>query len=578
MACKVLDTIIPGSANKFPVVDVVNVSIKEQYLDAYLDNLNGTITALSTTVENLTKRIAALENGTVATLDKTTINSLISQADGLEEDEYTISSWESLDVAYKAAENARDNATTQGELDEAASALEQAINNLIKRITFTISGASYTADPDMTWFAWANNEGYNTSQNPEITCSSDTANVYYGELRILSGTSYVLGNQKISSNGSYTIETQSTEVDKTALEAAIREAEQTIEGEEETDYTSDSWTNLENALGAAQTVYYKTSSTQVEVDNATQTLTNATNALVYIATLADEISEVNKLNETDYSKPSWAELKEAKTTAETVYADSTATQTRVNEAITNLQTARNNLLDISDLEAAIDRAQGYNEADYTSDSWEVLETALVNAQSVLNSANANIEGETQTSVNDAAANLNNACASLVPDNSQEEPTPTGIVDTIIANEMPMYQVDESGELAEVSYKLLNFDTTTAAVAATESGFYQIKDTAGNVIESGYQHASNPNDSMYYVIVLPKEMDFSTNVSVQSWDALQNEWSSDRVVMSNDLAMIERAFTDAGLTLPEYDTEKYTLWLDASLDTCSGIDYRFIINE
>jgi hypothetical protein len=47
-------------------------------------------------------------------------------------------------------------------------------------------------------------------------------------------------------------------------------------------------------------------------------------------------------------------------------------------------------------------------------------------------------------------------------------------------------------------------------------------------------------------------------------------------MTNDINVISEAFSDAEIPMPTYDVTSYTLWLDESLDTCTGIDYRFII--
>lgn len=165
-----------------------------------------------------------------------------------------------------------------------------------------------------------------------------------------------------------------------------------------------------------------------------------------------------------------------------------------------------------------------------------------------------------------------------PDEPEIPDEPTTIPDKIITNSSAMYQVNELGDVIEIPYSYKAFFADEYAAEPTQDCFYQLKDAEGNITESGYQHMSEENDSMYYVVLLPKDLDFNTNVLVQSWDAILQEWSVDNVVMSNDLAMIEEAFAEAELTLPEYNAEEYTLWIDASLDTCSGIDYRFIIKE
>jgi hypothetical protein len=348
--------------------------------------------------------------------------------------------------------------------------------------------------------------------------------------------------------------------------------------------------------------------------------------------------------------PSWDALEDAKITGDAVYADSTVTQAQVNDAEAALKTAKANLLDISGLKAAIQRAEGYKEAEYTSDSWEYLQTALGNAQSVLNSANADIEGETQTSVNDAVVNLNKACDALVPktesqiefvinasgqgenreysvatettwqawydtdapdsysidpetnriipaggwhledslgniiyyatsviaagtyywkaDNSQEDST--GIVDTIIANEMPMYSISTTGELVETPFKLIDGDA-----APTESGFYTITDDQGNVIEAGYQDLQVENDEVYYVIALPKEVDYNTMVEVESYDPDEKIWVDADIALTSDPNVVSVLCEEARIDITHIDTNKYTVWVQEDICTGSIIRYRII---
>lgn len=71
------------------------------------------------------------------------------------------------------------------------------------------------------------------------------------------------------------------------------------------------------------------------------------------------------------------------------------------------------------LEKAIQSAEALKEADYTADSWKVLQVALKNAKSALEAK------KDQTSVDNAAASLNKAMEALVKaDGSTSTPTPT----------------------------------------------------------------------------------------------------------------------------------------------------------
>ena len=61
------------------------------------------------------------------------MDSLISQAQGLNQADYTEESWNKLQAALKAAMELKSNAnTTQSDIDAAATALQEAIDGLVK--------------------------------------------------------------------------------------------------------------------------------------------------------------------------------------------------------------------------------------------------------------------------------------------------------------------------------------------------------------------------------------------------------------------------------------------------------------
>ena len=76
-------------------------------------------------------------------------------------------------------------------------------------------------------------------------------------------------------------------------------------------------------------------------------------------------------------------------------------------------------INTASLEKAIQSAEALKEADYTADSWKVLQVALKNAKSALEAK------KDQTSVDNAAASLNKAMEALVKaDGTTPTPTPT----------------------------------------------------------------------------------------------------------------------------------------------------------
>ncbi|MDH6367429.1 MULTISPECIES: endo-alpha-N-acetylgalactosaminidase family protein, partial [unclassified Breznakia] len=111
-------------------------------------------------------------------------------------------------------------------------------------------------------------------------------------------------------------------VDKTALESTITDAEALTEA----DYTADSWAVLEDALADAKAVVADTNATQQEVDDAKAALENAINDLVTVTVvdktaLESTITEAEALTEADYTADSWAVLEDALADAKAVVAD-----------------------------------------------------------------------------------------------------------------------------------------------------------------------------------------------------------------------------------------------------------------
>lgn len=155
--------------------------------------------------------------------------------------------------------------------------------------------------------------------------------------------------------------------------------------------------------------------------------------------------------------------------------------------------------------------------------------------------------------------------------------PTTITEYIEMNQLPMYQIDENLEVNEIPFTVAEFTEETATKAPSESTFFKVM-SGDDVIQAGYQHVSEVNDAMYYVILLPNELDFDTNLRIEVWDEGNNTWVATDMEMTSDEQVINEAFAEADLEVPEFDRDRYTLWLDTSLNTCSGADFRFIINE
>ena len=201
-----------------------------------------------------------------------------------------------------------------------------------------------------------------------------------------------------------------------------------IKGEnlDQNHYTAETWTKLQQALTAAETVLRKENATKEEYQNVLTALTNARTQLrvsgddgqeVNKTALKTKIEEAERLQQADYKPETWTALQTALTAAEAVYANVNATQAQVNTALTNLTNAIAGLEKVTPddgqevnkdaLKAKIKEVKDAQET-YTPASWDAFKSALAAAEAVAAKADA-----TQKEVDDALTALNTAIAKLV---------------------------------------------------------------------------------------------------------------------------------------------------------------------
>ena len=217
-------------------------------------------------------------------------------------------------------------------------------------------------------------------------------------------------------------ENPSETADKTALNLAVTmaeklEAEQTESGS----YTEETWEAVQTALDEARILLENPETTQEEADSAFLKLMTAINLLesdVQKAGLGAAIEGAKAILAdasalADYTPGSVEAVRSALAEAETVYADTEATQTAINQAATNLMTAVNNLLVTETdnrLDILIQKAEELlqKEDQYTNDSVQALKDALEAAKEAAAKKDA-----TEQEINDAYNALAEAMASLV---------------------------------------------------------------------------------------------------------------------------------------------------------------------
>ncbi|MCH4837852.1 endo-alpha-N-acetylgalactosaminidase family protein [Bifidobacterium longum] len=155
--------------------------------------------------------------------------------------------------------------------------------------------------------------------------------------------------------------------------------------------------------------------------------------------LNDTIAQANGLKESDYTAESWAALVKAREAAQTVADDEKASAYDVALALANLESAIAGLeqageepgpgpveVNKTDLQAAVNKADKLEKADYTAGSWDVFAKALKDAKQVLGNENA-----TQQQVDDALKTLQDAISKLEAA-TKPKPEP-GVVDKAALN-------------------------------------------------------------------------------------------------------------------------------------------------
>ena len=219
------------------------------------------------------------------------------------------------------------------------------------------------------------------------------------------------------------VKPEAGEISTTKLEAAIAKAEAL----KESDYTSDSWASMQTELQEAKEELAAKHS-QATVDEATSHLNAAIEALVKAEApvevntteLEKVIATAKDLKEADYTSETWNVFKGALELAESAL-ENKESQEAVDSAAKELQSAIDGLkkadsetpaeINTTELEKVIKSAKALKEADYTSETWSALKTALETAESAFE------KKESQEAVDNAAKELQSAIDGLKKKNA-----------------------------------------------------------------------------------------------------------------------------------------------------------------
>ena len=195
-----------------------------------------------------------------------------------------------------------------------------------------------------------------------------------------------------------------------------------VSDKKEEDYTPATWQPFKNALDAANEVLKNENALDADIEAARAALDTAANGLVKRADftkLQAAVEEAKKAygDLSGYTEDSASKYTEALAAAENVLKNADASQTEVDQAKTDLETAISGLtakpnpdkVNKSDLQNYVDLVKKYTDKEdqYTPSTWKGFKAAYDKAQEVLGDDKA-----VQKDVDDALAKLQKAAADL----------------------------------------------------------------------------------------------------------------------------------------------------------------------
>ena len=355
--------------------------------------------------------------------DLSALAAALTKADGLNSADYTPEAWQAIEAAVLAGRRVYVDATaTQAQVDAAAAALNEAMDNL-------------SGEPEEPAFTGLLEKVYAEVAAQDYSNLIDSAKAYYE--KALADAEAILNNPT-----AYTQE-QVDEVtnrlfianamlgwekgDPTMLQLLVERANQMKENADK--YVSDNWQQLVDALAVAEETLANASDTmQGQMDEAADALLDAILAQRFKAdksVLEELVNRATQMveNADKYVETHWQELLNALTGAQAIMADQTLSeddQAKVDEAADALLDAilaQRYKADKSILEDLIGKAEGINLEGYTAESVATFRTALQNAQAVM--ADETLTEDDQATVNAAVAALNAAMDGLTAGGAPE---------------------------------------------------------------------------------------------------------------------------------------------------------------
>ena len=312
--------------------------------------------------------------------DTTELDALIAEVEALNSETYTVKTWSPLATLVAEAKEAIAVITVTEETVagyvESITAAKAALQELATDKSALAAAVATAGAIDNANYMSATVEGLDEALAAATAVNSDMDASVAETTAALNALNEVLNG--LVEKG-----------DTTALAALVDEI--TAANYVEENYTEMSYATLVDALAEAEEIVAAAETPKTEVEAAYTALENAKNGLVAYGDtteLATLISECEALVEADYTAGSWSALTAEVGEASALVGEKVM-QDVVDVAKAELQAAKDGLVSVVALKAAI--ASTIDETAYTAISVQVWKDAKVEAQLVLENADATVE-------------------------------------------------------------------------------------------------------------------------------------------------------------------------------------------
>lgn len=314
------------------------------------------VDAQTTALQNVQGALVQLlvTDPTPVKVDKTALNAAVTKASAYTADKFTTASFDALNkVLAKAMAVQSDTEATQAAVDQATSALNHAIAGLqalpsttpvAKTRTITIVyqmggggdlGRETKLAKDGDTFTYTNNKTFDgyilaSDKTQSFQVNGDATIVYYY-------------NKAAANNDQQRVETARQALNKLYNEVAGISAYETGEN---------NWNIFQADLAHAQDLIIKSNSA-IELNNAAAQLKQAAKNLVDRSKLSAALAAAQQVTNNGYTDLSWQAFVTEKSAAQKVLDNEMATSTDLGTAVSQLEAAQANLLNINAMTAKI---------------------------------------------------------------------------------------------------------------------------------------------------------------------------------------------------------------------------------